>query len=282
MLKERYTDQLKRLTGMKEEMNHYRPLDPKQVRLLEQSVRVEHVWSSNAIEGSTLTRSETASIINKGMTIHGKSVKETLEAIDLAEAYDYVAELVRTQTPLSETLIRDINRLVMLKTTDLRETAGAYRVVDAWPEGSEEHYYTAPYEIQPAVHELVQWANQAVNHLHPVQYAADLHQKLVSIHPFIDGNGRTSRLMMNFALTEAGYPVINIQPDKKARDTYMDALAIARNTGDLKPFEELVADYVESTLAKRLQLLRQNEKNLCDAERDTALPKKIQKKPRER
>lgn len=118
--------------------------------------------------------------------------------------------------------------------------------------------------------------------MHTVQYAADLHQKLVSIHPFIDGNGRTSRLMMNFALTEASYPVINIQPDKKARDTYMDALAIVRNTGDLEPFEELVAGYVESTLAKRLQLLRQNEKNLLDAERDTALPKKFQKKPRER
>ena len=129
---------------------------------------------------------------------------------------------------------------------------------------------------------MVQWANQAVKHLHTVQYAADLHQKLVSIHPFIDGNGRTSRLMMNFALTEASYPVINIQPDKKARDTYMDALAIVRNTGDLEPFEELVAGYVESTLAKRLQLLRQNEKNLLDAERDTALPKKFQKKPRER
>lgn len=82
----------------------------------------------------------------------------------------------------------------------------------------------------------------------------------MSIHPFVDGNGRTARLLMNFALSEAGYPVVSIMPDKKSRNEYMEALATSRATGNLVPFEELVADYTISTLKKRINILRQNEK----------------------
>lgn len=164
-------------------MNSYRPLDKEQVRALEQDTRIEHVWSSNAIEGSTLNKYETAYILNKGMTVHGESVKDVLTAIDLNEAYDYMMDLASRKQPLNQSIIRDLNRLSIGKTHP--DWAGVYR---------------EPFEIEAAMGDLVDWANENRDRLHPVQYAADLHLKFVSIHPFRDDNGRTARLLMNLAL----------------------------------------------------------------------------------
>ena len=266
-----YQDKLSELTQLKKIMDSFRPLDPTQVQMLEQKAKLEHVWSSNAIEGNTLTKSETESILSTGLTIHKKPLKDAMEVLDLANAYDYVFELINTQTPVSERMVRDINRLTMMKTTNGGTVAGEYRVVDAWPNGQEDHPYVAPFDIRAEMQEFVAWANTAVNNLHPVQYAADLHQKLVAIHPFIDGNGRTSRLMMNFALTEFGYPIINIQPDTKARLEYMQALATSGETDDLRPFEELVASYVKGALEERIAILKLHEKNMAQAEKQTNL-----------
>lgn len=243
----------------------------KQVEQLDANIRIEHVWSSNAIEGSTLNRYETASILNTGMTVHGASLRDTMAAVDLNEAYDYMMDLASRKQPLTTVIIRDLNRLVMLKNTDERSQAGAYRVIDVWPNGQEDQPYTAPTEIPFKIQELIDWSQKAVNQLHPVQYAADLHHKFVSIHPFVDGNGRTARLLMNLALSEAGYPVVSIMPDKKSRNEYMEALATSRATGNLIPFEELVADYTISTLKKRINILRQNEKNIEEARQETNL-----------
>ncbi|MBB1078779.1 Fic family protein [Limosilactobacillus sp. STM2_1] len=264
-------EKLDLLTKLHSEMNQYRPLSKKQVEQLDANVRIEHVWSSNAIEGSTLNRYETASILNTGMTVHGASLRDTMAAVDLNEAYDYMMDLASRKQPLTTVIIRDLNRLVMLKNTDDRSQAGAYRVIDVWPNGQEDQPYTAPTEIPFKIQELIDWSEKAINQLHPVQYAADLHQKFVSIHPFVDGNGRTARLLMNFALSEAGYPVVSIMPDKKSRNEYMEALATSRATGNLVPFEELVADYAISTLKKRINILRQNEKNIEEAKEATNL-----------
>lgn len=271
MVQDSLEPRLKILTELHKEMNSYRPLSKKQVALLDKNVRIEHVWSSNAIEGSSLSRYETASILNTGMTVHGASLKDTMAAVDLNEAYDYMMDLASKRQPLTTTTIRDLNRLVMLKNTDERSQAGAYRVINVWPNGQEDHPYIAPTEIPFEIQELIDWSNKAVNELHPVQYAADLHQKFVSIHPFVDGNGRTARLLMNFALSEAGYPVISIMPDKRSRSEYMDALATSRETGNLIPFEELVADYTIRTLENRIGILKQNERNLEEARKQTNL-----------
>ncbi|WP_251547828.1 Fic family protein [Limosilactobacillus caecicola] len=252
-------------------MDSYRPLSKTQAEQLEKNIRIEHVWSSNAIEGSTLNRYETASILDTGMTVHEVPLKDVMAAVDLNQAYDYMLDLVSRKQKLSITMIRDLNRLVMLKNTDQREEAGAYRAIEVWPNGREDRHYTSPLEIPFQVQELVDWANHAVENEHPVKYAADLHYRFVTIHPFIDGNGRTARLLMNFALTQAGYPVINIQPDQRSRSEYMQALSHAQDTGDLSEFELLVADYAEQTLKERLQILQQNEKNLEEAARDTHL-----------
>lgn len=130
-----YQTLLDEITSLKAKLNQFLPLDSAQVKLLEQQVRIEHVWSSNAIEGGTLSKNETASILSTGMTVHGMSLKEAMEAVDLAAAYDYMAELVSKQTPLSERIIRDLNRLAMIKNSD-PQVAGAYRVIDARPYGS--------------------------------------------------------------------------------------------------------------------------------------------------
>ncbi|WP_295730228.1 Fic family protein [uncultured Limosilactobacillus sp.] len=270
---------LDELTTLRDEMNTFRPLSKTQTKQLERNIRIEHVWSSNAIEGSSLNRYETASILDTGMTIHNVPLKDAMAAVDLNQAYDYMMNLVSEKQPLTITTIRDLNRLVMLKNTNEKSEAGAYRAIEVWPYGREDRHYTAPLDIPFEMDKLVKWANDAAINEHPVKYAADLHYRFVSIHPFIDGNGRTSRLLMNFALTEAGYPVINIQPDKTSRQEYMQALSHAQDTGDLLPFERLVANYVKKTLNNRLGILKQNEKNIEDARKQTLL---FKPKPHER
>ncbi len=261
-------DELKNISTIKAKMDTFRPLSAQQVKELDQRVRIEHVWSSNAIEGNTLTRYETASILNTGMTVHGVPVKDVLETLDLNEAYEYMMTLASQKTPLSSTLIRTLNRIVTLQTTTDKANAGVYRILAAWPYGSEDKPYVAPFDIAPQMDDLMTWSRTAQNDRHPVQYAADLHQKFVSIHPFADGNGRTARLLMNMALTQAGYPVINVQPDKEARTAYMEALATSRETGDLEPFESLIIKYVRETLNERISILQLNEKNQNDAKND--------------
>lgn len=260
----------KKLDNLLTSMNNYRPLDKEQIRALEQDTRIEHVWSSNAIEGSTLDKYETASILNNGMTVHGEAVKDVLAAIDLNEAYDYMMDLASRKQPLTQSIIRDLNRLSISKTHP--EWAGIYRAENVWPNGLETEPYLEPFEIEPAMGDLVDWANENQNKLHPVQYAADLHFKFVAIHPFRDGNGRTARLLMNLALTEAGYPVVNVFPDKKSRNEYMEVLAESRRNSDPKLFEDLIARYTEETLEKRINILKLNEHNIEQAKKQTNLP----------
>lgn len=260
--------QLQEISDLKAKLATLRPLSSEQVKTLDQQVRIEHVWSSNAIEGNTLSLYETASILNTGMTTRGVSVKDILEALDLNEAYEYMLALTSEKTLLSSTLIRTLNRIVTPQATTDKANAGAYRIFAAWPFGSEDKPYVAPCDITSEMDDLIIWAQAAQKDLHPVQFAADLHQKFVAIHPFADGNGRTARLLMNMVLTQAGYPVINVRPTKTARNSYMKALEQSRKTGDLSVFEELIASYVKTALEQRIRILELNQKNQADAKND--------------
>ena len=264
---------LRRITALKTEMDRFRPLSQQQVRQLEKETRIEHVWSSNAIEGNRLDRFETASILNTGVTVHGASVKDILETLDLNEAYEYMMSLASKKEPLTQTTIRDLNRIVTLQTTSDKSEAGVYRAVSVWPNGLENHPYVSPINIRPSMDQLIEWANKNQGKLHPVIYAADLHLRFVAIHPFIDGNGRTARLLMNLALAQSGYPVINVQPDRQERYAYMDRLERARS-GDAQAFEQLIANYVEAELKRRIETLKLNEKNIREAENEKRLPEK--------
>ncbi|CCI81863.1 Fic family protein [Lactobacillus hominis] len=119
--------------------------------------------------------------------------------------------------------------------------------------------------------DLVDWANNNKDKIHPVKYAADLHFKFVSIHPFRDGNGRTARLLMNLALTEAGYPVVNVFPDEESRNKYMDVLAKSRRKNDPEIFENLIGEYTEKALKNRIKILELNEHNIEQARKETNL-----------
>ncbi|WP_279403623.1 hypothetical protein [Secundilactobacillus kimchicus] len=124
---------LRRITALKTEMDRFRPLSQQQVRQLEKETRIEHVWSSNAIEGNRLDQFEAASILNTGVTVHGASVKDILETLDLNEAYEYMMSLASKKEPLTQTTVRDLNRIVTLQTTSDKSEAGVYRAVSVWP-----------------------------------------------------------------------------------------------------------------------------------------------------
>ena len=215
-------------------------------RRLARQAKLEHVWSSNALEGNSLTLEETSMIINDGITV-GKSVKETLEAINLSQAYDYMLLLAEDKQELTETVIKKLNRLVIFNTAQTHEIAGTYRKTKAWPKGYEDQSYISPIAIADNMKQLINWSEENKERLHPVIYAADLHQKFVSIHPFTDGNGRTARLLMNLALIQANYPVININPT--ARQEYMTALAESRENSKVEIFEKFITEYVLDKLS---------------------------------
>ncbi len=260
---------LAHLSDLKQTMDTYRPLSAAEVRLLESNIRIEHVWSSNAIEGSSLTKYETASIINRGITVHGAPVAEILDTMDLNRAYDYMLDLASRPQALTATIIRDLNRMATQRIDN--PEAGQYRAVDAWPNGFENTPYTEPFSIRPEMNDLIDWSHNAQDNLHPVLYATELHRCFVTIHPFADGNGRTARLLMNMALTQAGYPVINIQPDKASRHAYMEALHLSQTKGNPIPFTNIIIDYVQDTLEKRIRTLQLAEQNRIEAENDSNL-----------
>lgn len=262
---------IKEIEKLRNDMEKYRPLDVDQIRALNKDIRVEHIWSSNAIEGSKIDKYETEAIIDKGITIHGESIGDVLSTIDLNEAYDYMLDLASHKQPLTQTAIRDLNRLALAKTHP--EWGGEYRTLEVHPAKTDFNPYSEPFDIRPEMDELIEWSKTAQKKSHPVQYAADLHYKFVTIHPFRDGNGRTARLLMSLALAESGYPVVNIMPDKESREKYMEVLLESQKENDPTKFEDLVGDYTKRTLEKRIKILQLNEENKREAQTDTNLNK---------
>lgn len=245
---------LDHLTALKKEMDSYRPLNPDELEKIKTMERTYHIHTSNALEGNTLTLYETRMILETGVTIAGKPLKEHLEVLNLAYAYDFVEEMATNQTPLTQRELMEIHALVYNK-LGAKNTAGQYRNVDVWITGSA---YIPPssLKIQEHMDEFFHWCNHALATLHPVVYAALLHEKLVTIHPFIDGNGRTARLLLNFALIKTGYLPIHIKSDATSRTNYNKALEHAQTTGDTEPFINIVATEVEKSLTERIAILK--------------------------
>jgi Fic family protein len=260
------------LTRKRQQIDSFRPLSKTEVERLEHQKKIEHVWSSNAIEGNTLTEYETASIMETGLTIAGKPVKEHLEVLDLSEAFDYMKSLATSKRPITSTDIRDLNRLVTYGTAASHAEAGSYRQIDVWPAGYESNKYLSPVLIPDAVEKFVSNFNENINNMHPVNLAAWAHFTLVSIHPFIDGNGRTSRLLMNMVLVRFGYPIINIQPDSECRITYMETLRDAQLSDNSTSFVQLVAEYENHELDLYLDVLKRHEAEVSRARKATNLP----------
>lgn len=235
---------LQQLTNKKQQLDALKPLPQEQ---LEDWLKVELTYSSNAIEGNTLTRVETAEVINKGITatISGKPLKDQLEAINHAKAVEFVRDLagrLKGEQFIKEEHILAIHGIILSGIDD--EWAGRYRETEVFIRGTAVTL-PQPQKVPYLMDEFVQWLERQQEE-HPVHIAALAHLKLVTIHPFRDGNGRTARLLMNLILRLHGYPMAIVRNEE--RTDYLDALALAQTKDNLKPYLALIENAVERSL----------------------------------
>jgi len=224
------------LTRKKDELDGYRPLPTALVRNLDEWFRVELTYTSNAIEGNTLTRRETAVVIEKGLTVGGKSLREHLEATNHARALDAVHSLIKKRpSQLTSHDLLSLHALILHAIDDAN--AGRYRNVPVRISGSAV-VMPNPLKVPDLMEEFLRWLT-ARNSLHPVAFAGEAHYRLVTIHPFVDGNGRTARLLMNLLLLMRGYPPAIIHP--RDRLAYIGALEKAQLGGSRSDFDALIA-----------------------------------------
>ncbi|WP_116135482.1 Fic family protein [Trinickia diaoshuihuensis] len=232
----------------KAKLDALRPLPPHTLASLREKLTLEWTYHSNAIEGNTLTLRETK-VVLEGITVGGKTLREHFEAVNHRDAILYVEEIVAKQESLTDWQIRNIHGLV-LKGIDDAE-AGRYRqenVVISGASAVPPDFLHLPAEMAA----LVAWYEQA-GAMRPVERAAQLHTRFVKIHPFIDGNGRTARLLLNFELMKFGYPPAVIR--KEDRLAYYDALDEACVSGNFENITHLVAEAVKRSLDTYLQVL---------------------------
>jgi Fic family protein len=231
------------LTQKKQQLDGFRPLPPELIRNLNDWFKVELTYTSNAIEGNTLTRRETAVIIEKGLTVGGKSLKEHLEATNHAHALDFVRSLIKKKP--SQLTIKDLLAIhdIILKGLD-DENAGHYRNIPVRISGSTV-ILPNPRKVPDLMDDFHLWLTHK-HHLHPIAFAGEAHYRLVSIHPFVDGNGRTARLLMNLLLMMAGYPPAIIR--KRDRLAYINALEKAQLGGSKDAYEKIIAKATERSL----------------------------------
>jgi Fic family protein len=234
------------IDAKKQELASRRPLTAGELNRLNEEFAVEYTYDSNAIEGNTLTLRETDMVL-RGLTIDQKPLKYHLEAVGHKEAFDYVGELVKEKAPLTESIIKKIHFLVL---GDQPEDRGVYRRIPVRIMGAH-HEPVQPYLIEPKMQELLEWYHADQSHI--VTKLARFHIEFEAIHPFIDGNGRTGRLLVNLELMKAGFPPINIK--FKDRKRYYDAFDAYHLRGDLKAMESLLASYLNEALDTYLSYL---------------------------
>ena len=238
---------LNQIDALKTRLDRLRPLPPELVDNLREVYDIRLTYHSNALEGNTLTQSETQIVVEKGITIGGKPLKDHLEAINHVEAIDFIRDLAMDERAISEWDIRQIHGLVC---KGERGAGASYRTVNVMAAGSNYRYPDAI-----LVPELIQgfgeWL-QSAPALHPVELAAEIHYRLVTIHPFQDGNERTARLLMNLSLLRTGYPIAVIKTEDRA--TYIDAIVVWQSGGDDTALKETIAKCVESSLVEILSL----------------------------
>ena len=230
----------------KKELDTRRPLTEGEVERLTEEFTVEYTYNSNAIEGNTLTLRETDMVL-RGLTIDQKPLKDHMEAVGHKEAFDFVRELVQNNVPISERVIQQIHYLVL---ADKKDDRGVYRRVPVRIIGAQ-HEPMQPYLIQPRMEQLM--LSYAESSEHIVTKLARFHIEFEGIHPFIDGNGRTGRLLVNLELMKAGYPPIDIKfTDRMAYYKAFDEYYV---NGNLSAMEKLFAGYINERLDQYLSML---------------------------
>ena len=230
----------------KKELDNRRPLTEGEMERLNEEFTVEYTYNSNAIEGNTLTLRET-DLVLRGLTIDRKPLKDHMEAVGHKEAFEFVSELVKQNEPLSERIIKQIHFLVLVGNKDDR---GVYRRVPVRIMGAK-HEPVQPYMIEPKMEELLKKFMEGKEHI--ITKLARFHIEFEGIHPFIDGNGRTGRLLVNLELMKAGYPPIDIKFTDRME--YYKAFDEYHEKNNLSAMEKLFAGYVNSRLDMYLKIL---------------------------
>lgn len=227
------------IDDLKKKLDQYHPLSPAIVKNLQEDLIVRWTYHSNAIEGNTLTLLETK-VVLEGITVGGKALREHFEAINHRNAIYYVGDIIRKEEPFSEWQIHNIHQLILKNIDD--ENAGRYRQQNVLISGAT----TTPPDytlLNDKMAQLIDWYNLEAYKLHPIERAAKVHADFVGIHPFIDGNGRTSRLLMNLELLKAGYPPCVITVENRL--AYYEALDQWMASGKTEAFIRLVSEAVQ-------------------------------------
>ena len=236
-----YVELFAEVDALKAELDKRRPLTQGELQRLRDEFLIEYTYNSNAIEGNTLTLQETALVL-EGITVDKKPLKDHLEAVGNRDAFLYVQDLVKNNFPFSENIIKQIHTLVLM---DRTEDRGVYRRIPVRIMGAY-HVPPDPLFVPEQMENLV--AEFAGNKkLNPIERAALFHLKFEGIHPFVDGNGRTGRLILNLMLMQAGYPPINVKYSDRKR--YYEAFDSYYRDNDKSIFIYLIGELLKEQLS---------------------------------
>jgi Fic family protein len=239
---------LSAIQAKKGQLDRLRPLSSDALAHLQKYYDVELTYTSNAIEGNTLTHRETAEVIEHGITVGGKSLREHLEAVDHYGALLWMRELAARPAPVGESAVRELHRRIVARSQP--EIAGFYSTHARRIAGSPV-IFPNPVKIPALMETFGAWLEQSPS---APAAAFEAHFRLTAIHPFSDGNGRTSRLLMNLLLIRGGYMPVAVRPED--RKTYLDTLERASLADDLKPFQTFMHQRLDATLGEYLAALR--------------------------
>lgn len=246
-----YENRIKEIDGLKKEIDKHRPLSQKALGQLKEYYRVGLTYSSNALEGNSLTETETKVVIEDGITIGGKPLKDHYEAMGHSEAFSLLYNLAKKKT-ITEKDILSLHHLFYYRINETR--AGRYRKEKVIITGSS-FVPPPPSEIAGLMMKFITAIPKFRGKCHPVEFAALLHKELVTIHPFTDGNGRMARLLMNLALLQTGYVITMIPP--VVRSEYINALKRAQTGAkDNQPFINFISSMVYESMKDYKRLLK--------------------------
>ncbi len=235
------------MAAKKDRLERLRPLSAEAVRNLDHYYDLELTYTSNAIEGNTLTAVETTLVVEKGVTISGKPLKDHLEALDHYDAIRYVRQMATDAAPLTENDVRNLHRLVMQRSRP--EIAGRYAALRRYVRTETgRHEFPLPVEVPARMGDFAAWLSTATDTADP---AFTAHRRLAEIHPFDDGNGRTARLLMNRILILGGYPPVTVRPEDRL--DYIRALQAAQDGEGTGAFDVLMYERLDAVMEDYLR-----------------------------
>jgi Fic family protein len=239
------------LSELQQQWQAQKPLEASQLQKLQTYFNLAYTYESNRIEGNTLSLQETNLVVNEGITVGGKTLQEHLEAINHQEAIHFIEQLVVNFQTFNKSVLLQLHRLILMGIDT--KNAGVYRTVEVRISGSK-HIPPSPLLLNDLMDGYFEFYELNKRTMHPVLLAAEMHERLVTIHPFIDGNGRTARLVMNLVLLQNGYTLVNIKGNLKNRLKYYQALEQVQLNHEHTEFYKLILSSAEKSLLQHLEL----------------------------